>query len=150
MPENDPISDRKPFVGPVAIFIMILLFIFASELATMQLFSQYLPPMDTLSGGLLDAAVMVVLAAAPFWFLLDRLPTGEPADGSTTRSLAVTRLIQSLVSIFVVEYLVTLALMYILTGSSPLTRDLADAFLTTAICAAPIWILLIRPSHAVK
>ena len=150
MTENDPPVDPKPFVGPVSIFSMILLFTFASELATMQIFSQYLPPMDTWSGGLLDATVMVVLAAVPFWFLLARLSTGETAERSMTRSLAVTRLLQSLAGIFVIEYVVTLALRYFLVGSSPLTRDLADAFLTTAISAVPIWIWLIRPSYAVK
>jgi len=137
-------SDPAQWTNSAGIFALLLLAIFATELAVMELFSGIFSRMGTVAGGLLDASTVVLLCAAPIWFFAFRL---LPPDLAARRLLPSpgTLMAKALAGIFLAEFLVMLLVPRLFSGADPLTRDLADAALTTLFCAVPLWRLLFQP-----
>jgi PAS domain S-box-containing protein len=130
----------KDYAG---VFVLLLLSVFATELATMELFYPMLSGLGTVTGGLIDATTVTVFCAIPLWFYLFRV---VPEDGSGPALIRPRRLLaQALSSIFLIEFLVMQLLPYICPTTDTLACDLTDAALTALGCAVPLWRLLFRP-----
>ena len=138
--QNPDPAHWKSIAG---IFALLLLSIFATELAVMELFSPVFTRLGSLLGGFLDAGSVVLMCAIPLWFFLFRM---QPADGdSTGLDRPWRQLAKALATIFLAEFLVMQLLPYLCPGEDSLTGDLEDALLTTVVCAFPLWRLLFRP-----
>jgi PAS domain S-box-containing protein len=126
------------------IFALLLLAIFVTELSVMELFSPLFSRLGPITGGLLDAGGVVLLCTIPLWFFLFRLLPAE-TDHTKKSPNHWVLLAQALAGIFAVEFLVMLALPYLLPGAAAFTCDVADASLTALVCALPLWRVLFRP-----
>jgi len=131
-----PSSDPAQYIN-VAGVAALLLIIFASELAVMELLSQLFSRLSPVSGALLDAAIVVVLVAGPLWFFCAR-------DFAPEETPPKVELAKALIGIFLAEYLVMLLLPGLLPSVRPGTRAIADALLTALACGFPLWWFLSR------
>jgi hypothetical protein len=137
-------SDPAQWKYSAGIFALLILAIFTTELAAMELFSPLFSRLGSVAGGLLDAGGVMLLCASPIWFYLFRLfppDTATSGQGSTPRILPI----KALAGIFVAEFLVMILLPHLWPGADSLTWDLADAALTTLHCALLLRRLLFRP-----
>lgn len=120
----------------------LLLTIFVTELAVMELLSPFLGLLPPMQAALLDAALVVVFAAFPLWFLIVKpLPEETVARGAGHR---LVLLAQVLAGIFLVEYLVML-LLPALPDVTGRMLPLVDAAVTATASSIFIWRFLICP-----
>jgi PAS domain S-box-containing protein len=136
-------NDQALSKDSLSILVLLLLSIFLTEMAVMELFYPLFCRLDNESCALLDAGIVVTVFAAPLWFFITRLLPEEDANPGSTRSAVL--LLKALTIIFLVEYLVMLLLPVLLPGSDDRTRDLLDAFLTAFLAGVPLWWLVSRP-----
>lgn len=125
------------------VFALLLLSIFATELAIMEIFSPFFARLGVVPGGVLDALSMVLLCSLPMWFYIFRMLPVDADPAGNRRSWVL--LGQVLGGIFLVEFLVMLILPVLCSEPDSLTGDLTDACLTTLLCSVPLWRLLFRP-----
>ncbi|GFO59623.1 hypothetical protein GMST_19480 [Geomonas silvestris] len=130
----------KDYAG---VFSLLLMAVFATELAIMQLFSQVFTRLGTVPGGLLDASCVTLLCAGPLWFYLFRLVPDQ--GGGVDRRGNWRILLKALLSVFLIEFLVMLVLPLLYPSTDSLASDLTDAALTALLYAVPLWRLLFRP-----
>ena len=125
----------------------LLLTIFAAELAVTELLSPLFPRLSLVQGALLNAALLVSIAAVPLWFFFARrLPDEDPVPGRARPAVA---LIQVLVGVFIVEYLAMLLLPQLVPYAGR-ARCLADAALTAGGGGFLIRRFLMRPQIRVR
>jgi PAS domain S-box-containing protein len=138
---NSETVQRKDSMG---VFALLLLAIFTTELAVMELFTPLFSRLGRVVGGLMDAGTIVALCAFPLWYFLRALPRGGSDDGGPPAIAA--RLVKSLAGLFLVEFLVMLELPELVASDlTPMACDLLDAGLTALLCAVPLWRMLFRP-----
>jgi len=138
--------DPAHFKGQ-GILALLMLITFATELAVTELLTPLFSHMDLVSSGLLDAALVVAIVAAPMCFFFFRLLPMEESNPGDSRAHRATLLIKALTWVFLVEYLAMLLLPNLLPLASSHSRALVDAFLVAASCR-----LVLRPKllrHAV-
>jgi PAS domain S-box-containing protein len=140
---NNQSADPAQWKNSAGLFGLLLLAIFVTELAVMEMFSPLFSRLGPVTGGLLDAGGVVLLCTAPIWFFLFRMVPADPGDPGFGNPWLL--LVKALAAIFAVEFLVMLALPYLLPGAGALTCDIVDASLTALVCAIPIWRVLFRP-----
>jgi PAS domain S-box-containing protein len=136
-------SDPAQWKNSAGVFCLLLLAVFATELAIMELFSPLFSRLGLIAGGLLDAGSMALFCAIPLWFYLFRLLPADPDGAAVTRPWG--KMFRALGGIFVAEFLVMLLLPHLCSITDTLACDLVDAALTTSVCAVLFWRLLFRP-----
>ncbi|GFO68809.1 hypothetical protein GMLC_23880 [Geomonas limicola] len=140
MNDNAEVVGWKNYAG---VFSLLLMAVFATELAIMQLFSQVFTRLGTIPGGLLDAFCVTLFCAGPLWFYLFRL-VPDQGEGVNRRT-AWRLLLKALLSVFLIEFLVMLLLPVLYPSTDSLASDLTDAALTALLYAVPLWRLLFKP-----
>jgi PAS domain S-box-containing protein len=121
-------------------FVRLLLVVFVMELTVMILLTGRLAGFGPIPASLVDALLVTLLCAPFFWFMVVRPMTGEyPAMGSARRSAPSGLFIKILTVVFLVEVLVNITIPFILPRADAISRYLADAWLTTALCAPLLW-----------
>ncbi|GFO60134.1 hypothetical protein GMST_24590 [Geomonas silvestris] len=128
----------------MGLFILMLLAIFATELAVNELLNTLLGGLETLKTGFIDAGLLIVFCAPPLWAVCRKHFAEEFA--ARGRSFTI-HLALVLIGIFVIELLVTLLLPRVMPTSDHQALDLADACLSTLFSAPPLWWLLFRKSQ---
>ncbi|GFO68126.1 hypothetical protein GMLC_17050 [Geomonas limicola] len=126
------------------LFILMLLAIFATELAVNELLNTLLGELDTLQTGFVDAGLLVVFFAPPLWVLCRKYFAEEFTTQGRNFTIHLTLV---LVGIFLIEILVTVLLPRMMPTSDHQALDLADACLSTLLSAPPLWWLLFRKSQ---
>jgi PAS domain S-box-containing protein len=144
---NSPVTrqvDRS-----LGFFTLMLLAIFASELAVNELLNMVFGEIDNLRVGAIDALLLVIFFTPPLWVVCNKefsqraLRIGE----LQTRWSFAPAMALVLAGIFVIEVGVTLLLPHIMPGAEHQARDLADACLSTLFSGPALWWLLLRKSE---
>ena len=125
----------------------LLLTIFVTELAVMELLSPLFGRLSPLPAALLDASLVVVVSAFPLWFLIVKPLRDETVAMGTGHRLVF--LVQVLAGIFLVEYLVML-LLPALPDVTGRMLPLVDAAVTATASSIFIWRFLICPQIRVR
>jgi PAS domain S-box-containing protein len=124
------------------VFLLMLLAIFVTELAVMVLLSTLFLPNDAYSAGILDAVILALLYASPLWaFVVHPLAKRDALSfGGISSGVVAWLLIAALVGgVFLTEFMVMLALPFMLPHPQGNTATLVDAGITTLVMAFPIW-----------
>jgi len=140
----DPVTSFKSQILPVRyIFVVILIAIFATELAVNDLLSSLMPELQTVWSSLTDAAILCLCTGIFFWLIILR-PLAR--INSATSSVNTARLLFSLqLSIFLVEFFVMLAFSLTLPAVAQEIVNLLNAFVTTLLIAPLLWRIVFRP-----
>lgn len=133
---------QKTHTANTASLAALLLTVFATELAVMELLSPLFERLSPVSGALLDAGIIVVIVALPLWVFFVRKPHGPETHAGAHPPLV--QLAQVLVGIFLLEYLVMLFLPQFLPLKSG-AAHFVDAVLTGGGSSVIIWRGLLRP-----
>jgi PAS domain S-box-containing protein len=140
MPSRPAATTRS--ITPADLFARVLLAIFLIELAVMTFLYPAIARLGAVSASLIDAAILVAASAPLLWYSITRpLAAGKTAGGTTPHVLPRSDFLQLLAVIFLTEFLVMLVLPDFLPGADTVTRSLADAGLTTMVCAPILWYL---------
>jgi PAS domain S-box-containing protein len=138
-------SDPEPKPSSAGIIVLLLLAIFTTELAVMELLSLLGSGLDRISASLLDAAILVLLFAVPLWFFVVRpLRNGDTAAVPDSRGTPAGLLMTTLGGIFLAEFLVMVILPEILPYENYRIQSLIDAGLTILFSTPMLWWLLHR------
>lgn len=138
-------SATESLASNLRVFTLLLLSLFATEFAVMGLMSAMLPQLEPLLAGLIDASLLTLFLAWPFWFFVSRALAGlSEVDDQGAARLILPLWLKVLAVIFVAEFLVMLLQPLLLNAGSDYQRDLLDAFFATALSAPLLWHLLFR------
>lgn len=142
------LSSADSFSTALKGFALLLLALFATELAVMGLLSTFHATLDPITFGLIDAVLLCFFLAWPLWYFVTRSLFGGGSSASSAGGalLATLRLwFMALLVVSLAEFssMQLLAKMPIDSGES--FHDLVDAALTTVISAPFLWQLLFRP-----
>lgn len=144
-------QNRSPLARQVdrsmGLFTLMLLAIFATELAVNELLSSLMGGIQTLKVGLLDAFLLVLFFAPPLWVVCNRHFAHGPDNAPPDRMQYAGAIMKVLFGIFLVELAVTLFLSQVMAGADHQSLDLADACLSTLFSAPGIWWLMFRRSE---
>lgn len=119
-----------------ALIAALLITIFATELAVMELLSPLFSRLDVVPAALIDATVVLIVSAVPLWFFFVRPLPPQPApvkEGPPPHLLAET-----LAGIFLSECLIMLAMPQLI-GITGVAAPVLDAALTTVAASCFIW-----------
>lgn len=147
----DRSGKNKNLTAIASFFAIMILSVFITELAVMELLAPLFARLHPFLASLLDAAILVLLYALPLWVFGIR-----PLPGSTIFRTAKSRIIpaslfaQVLTVVFLIEFLVMAALPRVIPHADDSTRALADATLTIFFSIIPIWLLLFRGKRRIK
>jgi PAS domain S-box-containing protein len=137
-------SESAQWRASVGNFGLLLLAVFTTELALMELLCPLFSRLGRIASSLMAAGFLVALLALPLSYFLTRLYYSEANAGLT--SIRPGTLVKVLSCVFLIEFLVMLELPTLYSSSiSPLACDLMDASLTSVLCAPPLWRMLFRP-----
>ena len=137
-------SESAHWKHSVGNFALLLLAVFASELAIMELLSPICSQLGRVPTALTDASGLALFSAFPISHFLTRLSPAQFEAGKpeiTNRSL----LVKAASGIFLIEFLVMLEIPTLFVNMSSQICDLLDAALTSLLCAVPLWRLLFTP-----
>jgi len=130
----EPLQLKSP--GIIALLVLI---VFATELAVCEFFSPLFSRLGEVGGGLLDAALVVAIIAVPLWFFFFRLvPDLPPREALLRPGILLTK---ALLGVFMVEYLTMLLLPNLLPDTGPRTLAVVDSSLVSAFL---LWWLMTR------
>jgi len=123
------------------IFLLLLLAIFLTEMAVMQIFSPLFSRMGPVKGSLVNAVVLTLVSAFPSWILIIQPLYGDadPAVGAPRPSAGIL-LVKCLSCIFAAEFLVMLAVTTALPSVDVTVRNLLDSCISSILCV----LLLLR------
>ncbi|NJC86970.1 MAG: PAS domain S-box protein [Desulfuromonas sp.] len=131
-------------VRPIEAFALLLLVIFTTELAVMEIFDPLFKQLGTVGAAIADALLLVVISAIPQKIIFSPLYAGRlQHDQAARRALSVI-FVQLACSFFVAELLVMLFLPGMMSGVNPVLIGLADAGMTALLSAPLLWRLLAR------
>jgi len=135
-------------IRPVEAFALLLLVIFTTELAVMELLAPSYEHLGVIPAGLLDATLLVATSSAPLWIIFSPVFAGRlRRDNAARRALGIA-LFQLVSVFFFIELLIMLFLPGLLTGLNSVMIGLADAGLTAVLTAPFLWWLLVRLERA--
>src|SRR6185369_570192 len=135
---------RSTQVGrSVELFTIMLLAIFATELAVTELFDLLGSRLALPWSAIADALLLTLFSAPPLWIVCKHRFSEPRSDGSDVPSRApVTAVALVLASIFLIEVVVMTSLPQVMPLADGWARDLADACLVTLFSAPILWWLL--------
>jgi PAS domain S-box-containing protein len=137
-------SESAQWRTSVGNFGLLLLAVFATELALMELLCPLFSQLGRIASSIMAAAFLVMLLALPLSYFLTRLYYSEANAGRA--SIRPGTLVRVLGCVFLIEFLVMLELPTLYSSNiSPLACDLMDASLTSVLCAPPLWRMLFGP-----
>jgi PAS domain S-box-containing protein len=129
-------------IGSIEAFALLLLVIFTTELAVMEIFTPLFSRLSVLQAAFIDATLLVVFTSLPLWFLFSPAFGGWlNHDGGARRAQSVA-FVQLAAAFFLFELAVMIFLPGVLRGIDPLLFGLADAGLTALLTAPLLWWLL--------
>jgi PAS domain S-box-containing protein len=139
-------SELKFVCSVAGFFALLLLVVFITELAVMNLFSSLFQEKHPAFAALLDASALVLLFSVPLWYFVIRpLILDHNFDRLEFRKKSVSLFVQSLGVIFLAELLIMLVLPQLLPHVDKETFAFADAGLLILLCTPFLYCLLIRP-----
>jgi PAS domain S-box-containing protein len=141
------LSESKKNVTAIAgFFILMILAVFITELAVMQLLAPVFSTLHPFFASLLDASILVLLYALPLSVFGIRQLSGTASSGggSLPQIIPTPLFVRVLTIIFLIEFLVMSALPSILPRADDDTRSIVDALLTILFSVFPLWWLLFR------
>ena len=139
MPNRSVRTD--PAGKSLGLFTLMLLAIFATELAVTELLNTLLGHLNPLVLGLADAVLLIAFFAPPLWSVCSRQNAKDPEGIHRSPAAQMGKV---LLGIFLVELLVMMALPPIMPRAEPMEIDLADACITALLSAPLLWWLLFR------
>ncbi len=148
---NMAVHPKKTAQKPSSIEFLgrLLLVVFVMELAVMKIFTGPLARFDLISASLADALLVVLFCSPFFWFMVVRPLTGDNAGRKKATHGATWAFFgKILVVVFLVEFMVNMAIPFILPGTDPVTRYLADTCILTLLCAPLLWWFLSREQRS--
>jgi PAS domain S-box-containing protein len=128
----------------LGLFILMLLAVFATELAVTQMLNTLLVRLDPVTAGLADALLLMLFFAPPLWIVCDSQIPVERGGTLVPAKAPVIAMIKVLLGIFLIELLVMMILPLVMMRADAQARELADACLTTLLSAPALWWLLFR------
>lgn len=131
-------------VWPIEAFALLLLVIFTTELAVMEIFDPLFKQLGTVGAAVADATLLVVISAIPLKIVFSPVFASRLHHDEVARRALVVAFSQLVCGFFLIELLVMLFLPDMLSGSDPVLLGLADAGLTALLTAPLLWWLLIR------
>jgi len=131
-------------VRPIEAFALLLLVIFTTELAVMDIFAPLFSQLNLIFAALIDATLMVVVASLPLWIIFSPIFSGRLRRDDAARRALGTAFVQLTAGFFFFELLVMLVLPTFLPDVGSMQFGLADAALTTLFTAPLLWWLLLR------
>jgi len=127
------------------LFTLLLLAVFATELAVTEFQESLLGRQDPVTAGLIDGILLIAIFAVPLWAAYRKqFPAAGEADGTVPSGASLAALAKALSAIFLIELLVMMILPGIMPRADLQTLELTDACLTTLLSAPPLWWLLFR------
>lgn len=114
--------------------------LFVTELALMETGSTYFSRLSRLSAALLDASILVIVFAVPFFIFCMRLRSEETGN----RRAFMKFFLPVMGAIFLIEASVMLILPSFVPPGKPHLGGLIDAALTMLLSALPLWWMLRR------
>lgn len=140
------LSFAESFRSALYSFVLLLFALFTTEMGVMSLLDSVLPLFDPGTSALLDAFLLCLLLAWPFWFFsarnLDGGPDKNAAADWKTKFLLWGKVLGV---VFVAEFTVMQVLRLLPVETSTMLRDFLDALLVCAFSAPFFWRLLFRP-----
>ena len=141
----DRSGNNKNITAIASFFAIMILSVFITELAVMELLAPLFARLHPFLANLLDAAILVLLYALPLWvFGLRPLSGGTESGAYESRIIPTPLFVKVLAVVFLIEFLVMAALPIVIPHADDNTRALVDASLTIAISIIPLWWLLFR------
>ncbi len=132
----------SPMTG---VFFLLLMAVFETELTVMQLFGEISSNFTLLQGALLDASLLVIIVALPLWFFVFS-PTLRKKIHShdSYLKIALSLYLRSLAGLFLIQFLIMLALPTLIETRSFEFGRILDGILTVIFSAPLFWWLLLR------
>jgi PAS domain S-box-containing protein len=136
-------TATKQLDRSLGLFTLMLLAIFGTELAVMELLNTLLARLSPMQAGLADAFILIVFFAPPLWAVCNKqFPDPAHPGPVAPRRAPVAAMVKVLLTIFLIELLVTMLLPMVMPNAHSQAREVADACLSTLLSAPPLWWLL--------
>ena len=124
------------------VYALLLLVVFVTELAVLELFAPVFSRLGQVTASLLDAVILVLLYAVPLWYLVVKpLFGGNSVDRTGSRFSSLVMFFIALTVIFLIDFLVMLYVPAFLPGADDKTRNLVSACANILFCFLPLWCL---------
>ncbi|AMV72484.1 hypothetical protein JCM30471_10010 [Desulfuromonas carbonis] len=138
-------ADNSAAGSDGGLFILLLLALFATGLAVMELFSATFLHIGRIPSALLDSGVLIGLLLWPVWYLIVLSHRPNPRDvAHLRRQRQVLLFLKILATIFVVNTTLMLFEPQLWDGTNRQLSNLIDASLVTLVCAPILRVLLTR------
>lgn len=143
MPRHSLESEQP--ATPPGVITLLLVTVFVTEFAVMELFIPLLSRWGPIFASILDAVVLVLFFATPVWFfIVSPLFGTKAAEESGLRRARAALFMKTLAVIFFGEFLAMLIMSYLMPHENSHLQGMVDAFLSILFCAFPLWWLLSR------
>lgn len=131
---------------PIEAFVLLVMVVFTTELAVMELFAPLFVRLSVVAAALADATLFVIIAALPLWVIFSPMFTGRLRREAAARR----ELLKTFLTLLGGNFLVELLLMLVLPGLVPGTDllNIVDAALAALLIAPLLWWLLFRLKRA--
>jgi PAS domain S-box-containing protein len=147
----DRSGKKKNLTALASFFAIMILSVFITELAVMELLAPLFARLHPLLASLLDAAILVLLYAMPLWlFGIRPLSSSAVSRTSTSQIISASLFVQVLTVVFLIEFLVMTALPRVIPLADDNTRAVTDATLTIFFSIIPLWWLLFRGKRQIQ
>ena len=138
-------ADNSSDGSDRGLFLLLLLALFATGLAVMELFSAIFPRIGRIPSALLDSGVLIGLLVWPVRYLIVQSRRADGQEGATGRRQREVRTFCSLLgAIFLVNTTLMLFEPQLWDGTNRQLSNLIDAVLVTLVCAPILRVLLSR------
>ncbi len=138
-------TQSTPSVSSIGIFVLLLLVLFAADLAQTELFCPLHVDFPPLAAGLFDALLLPLLFAVPLWIFFVRPLSVLQASPGTSSKRAMAALVGKVLALlFITDFLSITLLGDHLPCANDEISDLAEAGLTALLGAPVLWWLLFR------
>jgi len=138
-------ADNSSAGSDRGLFLLLLLALFATELAVMELFSATFPRIGPIPSALLDSAALIGLLVWPVWYLIVPSRRTDRQDGASLRRQRQMRtFFRILAAVFLVNTLLMFFEPQLWDGTNRQLSNLIDASLVTLVCAPILRVLLTR------
>lgn len=135
-------------VRPLEAFALLLLVIFTTELAVMEIFAPLFDQVGRVPASLIDATLLVIAASVPLWVIFSPVFAGRLRRDEGARRALGLAFVQLAAGFFSFELLVMLFLPAVFPAVGSVLFSIADAGLTTLLTAPLLWYLLTRLERA--
>lgn len=136
----------------IEILTILLLIIFAAEVAVMEVMEPFFVHWPLLATALFDAGLLTLLTAPPLWIFCSQLSVNQ-SSGTLKRMLSSDSaglLYRLLAAMFCIQFLVMLMLPVLFKEEQGTARSFMDAGLTTALVLPVFWKILSRHKNDLR